>query len=283
MDQAIRNAFPLVSILIVTHNSAEFVPVCLEGLHRNTSYPSYEVILVDNASRDQTAKLLLEFAARDPRLRVIRNDENLGFAAANNLAAGLASGEYLVLLNIDTIPSPGWIARLVRHCVKHGDIGLIVPVTNMIGNEAKIRVPYTNLAGMEQFAIDLAADKLGESIDLSVGPLFCALLSRALWRRVGPLDERFKTGMFEDDDFSVRIRRAGFRVVAAEDCFVHHFGQGSFAKLAPAYYQEVFATNRRLFEEKWQIEWEPHKYRPGISAEEGRFRPSDFADGTQKD
>ena len=83
--------------------------------------------------------------------------------------------------------------------------------------------------------------------------------------------------MFEDDDFSLRIRRSGFRIALVEDCFVHHFGQGSFAKLAPAYYQEVFATNRRLFEEKWQIEWEPHKYRPGISDGEGKFRPSDFA------
>lgn len=280
MDEVIRKAFPLVSILIVTYNSAEYVPLCMEALLRNTSYPSFEVIVVDNASRDHTAVLLDDFAGRDPRVRLIRNDQNVGFAAANNLAAGMARGEYVVLLNIDTIPSPGWIGRLVRHCVKQTDIGLIVPVTNNIGNEAKIRVPYTDLAGMEQFAITLGADRLGESLDLAVGPLFCALLPRAVWNRVGPLDERFRVGMFEDDDFSLRIRKAGFRVVAAEDCFVHHFGQGSFAKLAPAHYEEVFATNRRLFEEKWQTEWEPHKYRPGISAEEGLFQPSDFGAST---
>ena len=279
MDEAIRKAFPLVSILIVTHDSAEYVQLCMEALLRNTSYPSYEVVVVDNASRDRTGALLEESAARNPRLRVIRSDENLGFAAANNLAAGLASGEYLVLLNIDTIPSPGWIMRLVRHCVKHADIGLIVPVTNNIGNEAKVRVPYVNLEEMEEFAITLGADRMGESLELSMGPLFCALLPRALWNRVGPLDERFGIGMFEDDDFSLRIRKAGFRIVAAEDCFVHHFGQGSFAKLAPGYYHEVFAANRRLFEEKWQTAWEPPKYRPGVSAEEGKFRPSDFARG----
>jgi GT2 family glycosyltransferase len=86
--------------------------------------------------------------------------------------------------------------------------------------------------------------------------------------------------MFEDDDFSIRIRKAGLRIVAAEDCFVHHFGAGSFSKLALADYQEVFATNRRLFEEKWRTTWAPHQYRPGITAEEGRFRPSDFATGS---
>ena len=65
MDDAIRKMFPLVSILIVTHNSAEYVPLCLEALLRNTSYPSFEVIVVDNASRDRTTELLEAFAARE--------------------------------------------------------------------------------------------------------------------------------------------------------------------------------------------------------------------------
>ena len=82
--------------------------------------------------------------------------------------------------------------------------------------------------------------------------------------------------MFEDDDFSFRVWKAGLRVVAAEDCFVHHFGGGSFSQLTASTYQEVFATNKRLFEEKWRTSWVPHQYRPGITPEEGRFRSSDF-------
>jgi GT2 family glycosyltransferase/glycosyltransferase involved in cell wall biosynthesis len=277
LDQAIRAAFPLVSILIVTHESAEYVPLCLEALLRNTSYPSFEVIVVDNASRDRTAELVEEFARRDPRLRLIRNQRNQGFAVANNLAAEAARGEYLVLLNIDAVPTPGWVERLMRHSARHPKIGMVVPVTNNIGNEAKIRVTYSNLTEMERFAGAVAADQLGQSFDLTVGPLFCAFVPRAVWNQVGPLDERFKVGMFEDDDFSLRIRNAGFRIVTAEDCFVHHFGGGSFSKLAPADYQEVFATNKRLFEEKWRTTWAPHQYRPGITAEEGRFRLSEFA------
>ena len=279
MDKAIQEAFPLVSILIVTYNSAEYVSLCLEALLRNTSYPSYEVIVVDNASLDRTVEVLEEFAGRDARLRVVRNDQNLGFAGANNLAAKASRGEYLILLNIDTVPSPGWVERLVRHSVKHPDIGLVVPVTNNIGNEAKISVSYGNLIEMERFAATLAAERMGQSFELTVGPLFCAFLPRAVWDRIGPLDERFKVGMFEDDDFSLRIREAGLRIVAAEDCFVHHFGGGSFSKLPPAKYQEVFETNKRLFEEKWRTEWVPHKYRSGVSAEEGLFRPADSTEG----
>jgi GT2 family glycosyltransferase/glycosyltransferase involved in cell wall biosynthesis/polysaccharide pyruvyl transferase WcaK-like protein len=280
MDKAIRTAFPLVSILMVTHNSAEYVPLCLNALLRCTSYPAYEVIVVDNGSRDGTPELLEGFASRDPRVRVIRNEYNLGFAGGNNQAAGAAGGEYLIMLNVDTIPTPGWVERLMRHAAGKPETGLVVPVTNAIGNEAKIRVPYRNAAEMERFAVSLAAERMGQSLELTVGPLFCAFVPRAVWERVGPLDERFKVGMFEDDDFSLRVRNAGLRIVAAEDCFVHHFGGGSFSKLAPDQYQEVFATNKRLFEEKWGITWAPHRYRPGVTPKEGVFRPSDFAKGT---
>jgi GT2 family glycosyltransferase len=276
LDQAIRTAFPLVSILIVTHNSAEFVPLCLEALLRSTSYPAFEVIVVDNASKDRTVERIAEFARRDERIHLIRSEENIGFAAGNNLAAKAARGEYLILLNIDTIPTPGWVERLMRHIVLDPGVGLVVPVTNSIGNEAKIRVKYNNLAEMERFALSIAVERMGECLDLRIGPLFCGLVPRTVWDRVGPLDERFKFGMFEDDDFSHRIRKAGLRVVAAEDCFVHHFGGGSFSKLTPARYQEVFEANKRLFEEKWG-RWAPHKYRAGVTAEEGAFRLSDFS------
>jgi O-antigen biosynthesis protein len=279
MDEAIRGAFPLVSILVVTYNSAEYVDLCFESLLRHTSYPSFEVIAVDNASGDATAERLEAFARRDGRIRVIRNERNLGFAGGNNQAAGLARGEYLVMLNADTIVTPCWLERLLRHCATRPQVGMAGPVTNQIGNEAKIRVDYRDMAGLEEFARQLASDRFDESREMRTAALFCALISRELWNRVGPLDERFRVGMFEDDDLSVRVRNAGLRIVSAEDCFVHHFGQGSFAKLRPAEYQEIFATNRRLFEEKWETEWIEHEYREGVRPDEGMYRSSDFRTG----
>jgi GT2 family glycosyltransferase/glycosyltransferase involved in cell wall biosynthesis len=277
MDEAIRGAFPLVSILLVAYNSAEYVDLCLESVLAHTSYPAFEVVAVDNASQDGTAERLEAFAARDARVRVLRNTENLGFAGGNNQAAAAARGEYLVFLNVDTVVTPGWVERLVRACARGRDVGLVGPVTNQIGNEAKIPVSYANAAEMERFATRLATERFGETLEMRVAALFCALMPRPVWERVGPLDEGFKVGMFEDDDLAFRVRAAGLRIVAAEDCFVHHFGQGSFAKLRPDFYEEVFAANRRRFEEKWNTEWIPHQYRPGVTAEEGRYDPAAFS------
>ena len=131
---------------------------------------------------------------------------------------------------------------------------------------------------MERFATDLARRRTGEEIEIAVAALFCAIVRTELWKRIGGLDESFQIGMFEDDDFSHRIKEAGYRIAAAEDCFIHHFGQGSFSKLTPRAYNDIFEENRRRFEAKWKVEWKSHQPRPNVKPafEEERFRPADF-------
>ena len=90
---------------------------------------------------------------------------------------------------------------------------------------------------------------------------------------MGPLDERFEIGMFEDDDYMHRVRDAGYRVACANDLFVHHFGEASLGELAgDGRYGELFHANRRRFEEKWGAAWEPHARRndPAYAALAGR-------------
>jgi hypothetical protein len=73
------------------------------------------------------------------------------------------------------------------------------------------------------------------------------------------LDERFEIGMFEDDDYARRIQQAGFKILCAEDVFVHHFGQGSFGELCKNdKYDRVLESNRHRYEQKWGITWKPH-------------------------
>jgi GT2 family glycosyltransferase len=80
---------------------------------------------------------------------------------------------------------------------------------------------------------------------------------------VGLLDERFGIGMFEDDDYALRVKQKGYKVICAEDVFVHHWGRASFSKLSQEEYQRLFDENRRKFEEKWGMQWEPHRSRSG--------------------
>src|SRR5262249_22448276 len=149
---AVRNAFPKASIVIVTYNNLELNRLCLESLLRFTEWPNYEVFVVDNASSDGTPEYLSGVTREFPGLRVILNQKNVGFAAANNQALREATGEILVLLNNDTVVPRGWLTRMIRHLHQDPSIGLIGPVTNSIGNEAKIEVGYTGINDMPRWA-----------------------------------------------------------------------------------------------------------------------------------
>lgn len=276
IDAGVRQTFAKVSILVVTHNSAEFIRPCLDSLRANTTYPNYEILVADNRSTDSTPSILRAYAAEDIRISLSFPATNTGFAAGNNLLARQAQGQYLVFLNADTMVTPGWLGRLLRHASETPRCGTVVPVTNWAGNEVKINVLYTDAESMEFFALRLACERRGSRFDIEMGPLFCALIPRPVWECVGELDEGFGVGMFEDDDFSFRLHQAGYRVIVAEDCFIHHFGQGSFGKLDAERYRMIFQANRERFEKKWQTPWKPHQYRPGTNPENGRFAVASF-------
>lgn len=253
---------PCASVVIVTFNNVALTRACLESVLRNTSYPNYEVVVVDNASTDGTREYLEALAARTPRVRVIQNDANAGFAAANNQGAEATRGDYVVLLNNDTIVPPGWLGRLVRH-LQDDRIGMVGPTTNFVGNEAFLHVPYRTWDEMEEFAADRAVRFDGEVADIAMLAMFCVALRRDVMAAIGPLDETFGVGMFEDDDYSHRVRQAGLRVVCAGDCFVHHVGQAAFkALISDGTYNALFEKNRRYYEQKWRTSWVAHVRQP---------------------
>jgi GT2 family glycosyltransferase len=249
------------SIVITTLENLVFTKLCLESVLASAEDEDFEVIVVDNGSRHGTEEYLRSLARRDGRVRPVFNEENLGFAAANNQGLALATGNTIVLLNNDTIVSHGWVRRLRRH-LGNPEIGLVGAVTNRAGNEAQIEIPYRTYGDMVTFARGMAVWHAGETRDIRTATMFCVAMRRDVWQEIGRLDERFELGMFEDDDYSVRIRAAGYRVVCAEDCFVHHFGQATIGKLASTgEYGRLFHANRRRFEEKWGLVWEPHRRR----------------------
>ena len=273
----IQAAYPPISILMVTYNCREFLRPCLDSIRRNTTYPNYELVVVDNNSTDGSQSILREYATGDSRIHLELLADNRGFAGGNNEAARHSTGDYLLLLNPDTIVTFGWIDRLLRLFQDPG-VGMAAPVTNFSGNETKINFEYVDLTTMEEFAHAVADRQMGNSFEIAVAPLLCGLIPRHLWHSLGGLDEDFRVGMFEDDDLSERVRRAGFRIMVAEDCFVHHFGNGSFAKLPSEESLRIFEDNRRIFERKWKRPWVHHRQRAGVknNEEEPHFRPGQF-------
>jgi GT2 family glycosyltransferase/SAM-dependent methyltransferase len=260
-QQSVNALYGKAAIIIVTWNNLVLTRQCVDSVLRDETYPQFELILVDNASSDGTSEYLRALAEQNPRVHVILNEQNLGFAAANNLALRAAhDSEFIVLLNNDTVVPRGWLARLLRYA-RQPEIGLVGPVTNWSGNESRIEVPYTDLTDMESFARAYVASHEGQVLDLRTLAMFCVAMRRTVAEQIGPLDERFGIGMFEDDDYARRVRQAGYRVICAEDVFVHHHGSASFSKLGQNEYRGLFELNKRLYEEKWGEPWVPHRNR----------------------
>jgi len=268
VERATRRPVPAVAPPAARLEASVVIPVLdnlvctrltLESLLANTERPGYEVVVIDNGSAEPTRRYLQVLASRNRNVRVIRNDANHGFAAAANQGLAAAMTDQLVLLNNDTIVVPDWLARLTAH-LADPEVALVGPITNRCGGPAQIPTTYRTYGELLSFARERTAAVHGDPLgEVPITELFCTALRRDVLEAVGPLDEQFELGMFEDDDYARRVRDLGYRVVCAEDVFVHHFGEASLGRLASeGRYGELFHANRSRFERKWGVEWKPH-------------------------
>lgn len=255
---------PKVSVIVLCYNNLEFTQACLHSIDLYSDYPNLEIIAVDNASSDGTPEYLLEWQSGADNRVFIRNDSNLGFSAGNNVGLRAATGEYLVVLNNDTYVTPGWVRGMVRHLRRNPKAGLIGPVTNNIGNEARIEIHYATMGEMIERAGDYTRRHPGVSFGMTTAAFFCVMMTRHAYETVGPMDEDFGVGFFEDDDYCRRLSLNGFEVRCADDVFVHHHLSASFNKLKADTKQVLFEKNKAIYEKKWGP-WVPHVYRDRAS------------------
>jgi GT2 family glycosyltransferase/glycosyltransferase involved in cell wall biosynthesis len=261
LDEALDSlAEPLISIIVLTYNNLDYTKQCLHSLESYTDYRNLEIIVVDNASSDGSREFLAEWVKHDPRRVFLPNEANLGFSAGNNVGLRVAKGDYLVVLNNDTYVTPGWLRTLRNQLHRHPEAGLVGPVTNNIGNEARIEISYESMDEMLRLAGEYTRRHAGQSFPIHTSAFFCVMFSRQAYECVGGLDEQFGVGFFEDDDYCRRLEQAGFSRLCAEDVFVHHHLSASFNKLKAEAKQALFDKNRALYEAKWGP-WVPHDYR----------------------
>ena len=129
----------LTSIIILAYNSlSDTTKPCVESIIKNTPEDIYELIIVDNGSSDGTPEYLRKLALKNDNVRLQLNPTNKGYSAGNNDGIKIARGEYIVLLNSDTLVPPGWLDSLLAPLTVDDNIALAGPITNSCGNEQRI-------------------------------------------------------------------------------------------------------------------------------------------------
>ncbi|MDQ3225251.1 MAG: glycosyltransferase family 2 protein [Chloroflexota bacterium] len=266
LDRAFRATWPRASIVVITWDNLAFSRLCLASILQNTEYPNYEIIVVDNASTDGTVAELRRLATEAPHLRPIFNPHNAGFGPANNQGLAAATGEILVLLNNDTVVPHGWLTRLARH-LEDPAVGLIGPATNRTCNEAQLDIPYQTYGEFRHIARTQGKKSKGQRHPIRMPMMFCLAFRRDTYERLGPLDEQYEVGMFEDEDYALRAKAAGLDVVWTPEVYIHHAYHASIGKLLPTgEYMRLVRLNQGRFEEKWGICWERHRPAPAPAA-----------------
>ncbi|MDR3596482.1 glycosyltransferase [Clostridium sp.] len=235
------------SIIILTYNNLAYNHICLESIRKYSTIGTYEIIIVDNNSTDGTREWLKE----QSDIKLILNNENIGFPKGCNLGIEAAEKDNdILLLNNDTKVTPGWLYNLKKCLYSDDKIGAVGSVTSNCSNYQAISVPYSNIEDMIEFASSnniSASEKWEQKARLIA---FCMLIKRNVINKIGTFDERFTPGNFEDDDLCMRIIEAGYKLMACNDSFIHHFGSTSFKKDYTKF-NNVLKTNAQKFEEKW--------------------------------
>ncbi|HVA65877.1 MAG TPA: glycosyltransferase family 2 protein [Elusimicrobiota bacterium] len=238
----------LASIIIPCWNGLAYTRKCLASVLKRTDGP-HEIIIVDNGSKDGTAGYVQSL--KNPKIRLIKNRSNRGFPVAVNQGMRAARGDYFVWLNSDAVVTDGWLGRLVSWAERSPRVGAVGPCSNDPGISFQLQdgAPQGSDKAAA-FARALAEMNSGRSTWVPLITGFCFLVKKEAVDRIGLLDERFGLGIYEDYDYCLRLRQAGYGILMAQDVFVHHSRHKTFEHNGvddPS----AAAGNRDLFIHKW--------------------------------
>ncbi len=230
-------------IIIPVWNQLVLTKDCIESIFKNTASADYRIILVDNASDDETKNYLEGLSSSWPKqIALVRNEKNLGFIKAVNQGIAASSAPYVCLLNNDTLVTKNWLKEMIAIAESSGDIGIVNPSSNNLGQRP---------AGGEP--LELYAEKIskvsGQFIELGAAIGFCMLIKRKLFEKIGVFDEIYGMGNFDDTDFSRRAVQALYRCVRACGAYVYHRENASFNKRKT--FDDDFKRNREIYEFRW--------------------------------
>jgi GT2 family glycosyltransferase len=219
-----------------------------------------EIILVDNDSESEESEIVTKWmeSHANYNIKYIRNNENLGFAAGNNVGLLEATGDYLVILNNDTEVSPGWIWRSLKHFYRNSNLGILGPSTNNCGNEGRIKLRGNPNDWLRE-VVPRFNFRVPHLLKVNTVAFFCVFIPRNVFEEVGMISTDYGRGYFEDDDYCRRVQSLGYEIAIARDVFVHHKMGASFDLLEDSEKTRLFNENKDIYEAKWG-KWLPHTH-----------------------
>lgn len=237
-----------LSVIILCFNQLEYTKQCIESVLQNTVCDSYEVVVVNNASSDGTIEYLESLRCKHANIKIINNAENLGFSKGMNIGVRNSCGEYIILLNNDTIVDINWDYNLVDLLRNDPSIFAVTPTTNCCGNEARFEIKHVTPVDYFTKYNSLKHKFISHFVGSSLA-LFCGCFRKNDFEQIGYLDEAYLNG-WEDDDLYERIIMFRKNVYISTQSIVYNFGSITVGNNMP------HNPNRLYYEKKWGKKWE---------------------------
>ena len=248
VKQVLVHPDPLVTILLLTWNAWEYTRQCIDSIKARTDVPS-KIIVIDNGSTDETIRRL----RTDPTICHIENSCNLGFGRGFNVGLELIDTPYFVISNNDVVVTPGWLTRMIGHIDMDKDLVCLGPVSNHVSGPQLVRqCQYNSENSLIDFAQSIAEKTEDAVTYFQRVVFFCTLFKSRVLQKCGLLDERFEHGNFEDDDYCMRIKRAGLKSAIDRSVFIHHY-QGKTFTHNKLDYAKILEENKQKFMQKWNL------------------------------
>lgn len=237
---------PLVSIIIVNYNGYDVLVPCIKSLQK-LDYPNFEIIIVDNGSDDASIDFIKNLKIKNVSL--IQSTENLGFAGGNNLALTKAKGEYLLLLNNDTVVPSNLLTALVDKLEQDPTIGALQPKIKFMDDPKRLdnAGAFLNRLGLTVhwgFG-EIDRDEFDHEAEIFSAKGACLLTRSSLVKHIGLFDDHFGS-YFEESDFCWRVWLAGFRVIYYPKVSILH-KVGFTSEKMDTVFVMLHSTKNRIF------------------------------------
>lgn len=253
---------PLVSIVIPNKDYASTLRRCIDSIISLTTYPAYEIIVVENNSTEPETFAYYEELGRHGMIRVLNWEGEFNYSAINNFAVKTARGDYILLLNNDTeVITPDWLQEMLMF-VQRKDVGAAGAMLYYPDDSIQHAGVILGIGGVAGHAHKgMARGSYGYMSraaiiqNYSAVTAACMLIRRNVWEEVGGLDESFEVA-FNDVDMCMRIRKAGYLIVWTPYAELYHYESKSRGSEDTPEKQKRFEGEVRRFQERWRAELE---------------------------